>query len=229
METFTFIGESERREPVMLLVLVFALIASAATLTACCMSMPSMTGARPCGQTWFGAAASFIGMWTVMMTAMMLPSFAGTLWRHRRCGARPLALMSAGYVAAWTVPGIVIYSLGALWTTLAMTMPAASGAFIVLAGACQSSAWKRRRLAACRGYSACERGALRHGVRYGMHCVASCGALTAALCVTGMTDLRAAAAVTAAITAERLLPGGEHIAKGVGMFMIALGSVWVYA
>ncbi|WP_437341762.1 hypothetical protein [Cupriavidus basilensis] len=34
----------------------------------------SMAWMRMCGQTWPGVAASFLGMWVVMMTAMMLPS-----------------------------------------------------------------------------------------------------------------------------------------------------------
>ena len=53
------------------------------------MSMPggwamSMTWMRMPGQTWPGAAASFLGMWVVMMVAMMLPSSVPMLWRYRR-------------------------------------------------------------------------------------------------------------------------------------------------
>jgi predicted metal-binding membrane protein len=36
-------------------------------------TMP-MAWMRMPGQTWPGAAASFLGMWVVMMVAMMLPS-----------------------------------------------------------------------------------------------------------------------------------------------------------
>jgi putative transposase len=36
------------------------------------------------GQTWSGAAASFVGMWVVMMVAMMVPSFVPMLWRYRQ-------------------------------------------------------------------------------------------------------------------------------------------------
>ena len=41
----------------------------------------SMAWMRMPGQTWLGAAASFLGMWVVMMVAMMLPSVV------RCCGA----------------------------------------------------------------------------------------------------------------------------------------------
>src|SRR3954453_1704177 len=54
------------------------------------VSMPgdwtmSMAWMRIPGQTWPGAAALFVGMWIVMMMAMMLPSLVPTLWRYRRC------------------------------------------------------------------------------------------------------------------------------------------------
>ena len=52
------------------------------------MAMPggwtmSMAWMRMPGQTWPGAAASFLGMWVVMMVAMMLPSLVPMLWRYR--------------------------------------------------------------------------------------------------------------------------------------------------
>src|SRR5262249_27092537 len=44
----------------------------------------SMMWMRMPGQTWPGAAASFLGMWVEMMVAMMLPSLAPMLWRYRQ-------------------------------------------------------------------------------------------------------------------------------------------------
>src|SRR5213078_4466080 len=75
--------------------LLFA--ASAAVTIVWCASMSAM-GEMPMaggwtklmawmrmpGQTWAGAAASFLGMWSVMMVAMMLPSLAPMLRRYRR-------------------------------------------------------------------------------------------------------------------------------------------------
>ena len=48
----------------------------------------SMTWMRMPGQTWPGAAASFLGMWVVMMVAMMLPSLLPMLWRYRQAVGR---------------------------------------------------------------------------------------------------------------------------------------------
>src|SRR5882762_10645263 len=54
----------------------------------CCGPTTSMTWMRMPGQTWPGATASFVGMWGVMMVAMMLPSFIPTLWRFRQAVGR---------------------------------------------------------------------------------------------------------------------------------------------
>ena len=48
----------------------------------------SMAWMRRPGQTWPGAAASFLGMWVVMTAAMMLPSLVPMLWRYRRAVGR---------------------------------------------------------------------------------------------------------------------------------------------
>jgi predicted metal-binding membrane protein len=75
--------------------LLFA--ASAAVTIVWCASMSAM-GEMPMpggwtmsvawmrmpGQTWPGAAASFLGIWVVMMVAMMLPSLVPMLWRYRQ-------------------------------------------------------------------------------------------------------------------------------------------------
>jgi len=55
------------------------------------MSMPavwtmSMVWMRMPGQTWPAAGAAFIGMWVVMMVAMMLPVPGPMLWRYRADG-----------------------------------------------------------------------------------------------------------------------------------------------
>jgi predicted metal-binding membrane protein len=53
----------------------------------------SMAWMRMPGQTWPDAAASFLGMWVVMMVAMMLPSLVPMLWRYRQAVGRPMAIL----------------------------------------------------------------------------------------------------------------------------------------
>src|SRR5262245_64151527 len=80
----------------------------------------SIAWMRMPGQTWPVAAASFLGMWVVMMVAMMLPSLVPMLQRYRRAvGPRgetrlgPLtALVGAGYFFVWTVFGLAAFPVG---------------------------------------------------------------------------------------------------------------------
>jgi predicted metal-binding membrane protein len=60
------------------------LFASAAVTIVWWASMSAMGEMRMCGRTWPGAAASFLGIWVVMMVAMMLPSLVPLLWRYRQ-------------------------------------------------------------------------------------------------------------------------------------------------
>src|SRR4030095_2964954 len=92
----------------------------------------SMTWMRMPGQTWPGAAASFLGMWVVMMVAMMLPSLAPMLRRYREAvggtAARHLgaltAIAGAGYFFVWTVFGMAVFPLGAALAAIEMQQPA---------------------------------------------------------------------------------------------------------
>ena len=198
------------------------------------------------GQTWPGAAAAFLGMWVVMMVAMMLPSLVPMLWRYRqavgpRTGDTRLAWLTAvvgvGYYCVWTAIGLAAFPLGVALMELEMQVPAlaravpfATGMVVLIAGALQFTAWKARQLACCREVPGRGRTltadagtAWRHGLRLGLRCSACCAGLTTILLVIGVMDLRAMAAVTAAITIERLAPAGERVARAVGAVVVAAG------
>jgi predicted metal-binding membrane protein len=209
----------------------------------------SMAWMRMPGQTWPGAAASFLGMWVVMMVAMMLPSLVPVLWRYRqalgRTGARRpgrlTAVVGVGYFFVWTVFGMAAFPLGVGLAALEMQLPALAravptvvGAGVLIAGALQFTAWKAYHLACCREASAhshrapADAGtAWRHGVRLGLHCSTCCANLTAILLVIGVMDLRAMAIVTAAITAERLAPAREHAAQAIGAVVVGAGLLLI--
>jgi predicted metal-binding membrane protein len=214
------------------------------------MTMPggwrmSMTWMRMPGETWPGVAASFLGMWMVMMVAMMLPSLVPMLWRYcqtvdsaseARLGWLT-ALVGIGYFFVWAVSGMAVYALGVALATLEMQLPAlaraaplAVGMIVVIAGFLQFTGWKTRHLACCREEPGRGRrlpagagAALRQGLRFGLHCGLSCANLTATLLVVGVMDLRAMFLVTAAITAERLAPDGERVARAIGVCVIGIG------
>jgi predicted metal-binding membrane protein len=209
----------------------------------------SMAWMRMPGQTWPGATASFLGMWVLMMAAMMLPSLVPMLWRYRRAvggaGETRLglltALVGAGYFVVWTALGLAVFPLGAALAAaemhqppLARAAPVAAGLVVLVAGALQLTAWKARRLACCR--EAPGRGrrlpadagtAWRHGLRLGVRCALCCANLMAILLVVGVMDLRAMAAVTAAITVERLAPVGEGVARALGAIVVGAGVLLI--
>ena len=145
--------------------LLFA--ASAAVTIAWCESMSAMGGMpmpggwtmsmawmRMPGQTWPGAAASFLGMWVVMMVAMMLPSLVPMLSRYRQAVGRTgearlgwlTALVGVGYFFVWTAIGLAAFPLGVALATVEMQLPAlaravpiAVGGVVLIAGALQFS------------------------------------------------------------------------------------------
>jgi predicted metal-binding membrane protein len=233
--------------------------ASAALTTAKCVSMSTMGGMTmpggwtmsmiwmpTPGETWPLATASFLGMWIVMMVAMMLPSLAPLLWRYRREASTArlgglTVLLGLGYFFVWTVCGMAIFPLGSALAaieiqqaSLARGVPIAAGIVVVIAGAVQFTAWKAHHLAACRRAPAQGRSlpadagtAWRDGVRLGLHCGTSCANLTAILLVVGVMDLRAMAVVTAAITLERLAPAGERVARAIGVGIVTTGLALV--
>ncbi|HWY25338.1 MAG TPA: DUF2182 domain-containing protein [Nevskia sp.] len=236
--------------------LLFA--ASTAATVAWCRSMSSMSGMampggwtmsmawmRMPGQTWAGAAASFLGMWLVMMVAMMLPSLVPMLWRYRQAVVRSgetrlgrlTALAGVAYFCVWTAFGMAAFALGIALAAVEMRLPAlarcvpiAVGAVVLVAGALQFTAWKARQLACCReAPGRCQPlpadagTAWRHGLRLGVYCGRCCAGLMAVLLVIGVMDLGAMAAVTAAISAERLVPAGERVARAIGAVTVAAG------
>jgi len=214
------------------------------------MAMPgdwtmSMAWMRMPGQTWPGAAMWFLAMWMIMMAAMMLPSLVPMLRRYRQAVgamgeprlARLTILVGLGYFQVWAVFGMAAYGLGIAVTAttmqqpdLARPVPLAAGVIVLLAGTLQFTRWKDQHLGHCRASP--EHGrmlpsdagtALRHGLRLGLHCSLCCIGLMAILLVLGVMDLRVMALVTAAITAERLLPAGGQVARAVGIAIVVGG------
>lgn len=206
----------------------------------------SMMWMRMPGQTWPGTAASFLGMWVVMMIPMMLPSLVPVLWRYRaairRSGGTHLdgatALLGSGYFFVWTVVGAAIYPLGVALAALEMRLPAlvptapiAVGVIVLLGAALQLTAWKARHLACCRemGHvpAATAGAAWRHGMHLGLHCAFCSSGLMLILLAVGLMDLPAMVVIAVAMNLERLAPDGERTAKAIGAAAIAAGLIFI--
>ena len=205
----------------------------------------SMAWMRMPGQTWAGAEAAFVAMWTVMMVAMMLPSLAPMLVRYRQAVGRSgevrlhvlTAVVAVGYFAVWSALGAAVFPLGAALAVAQMRLPAlaravpiVTGVVVLIAGGMQLTAWKARHLAFGRDTArvhalpADAGTAWRHGVCLGVHCSYCCAGPTATLLALGVMDLRVMAVVAAAITAERLAPAGARVARVVGVVGIIAGA-----
>src|SRR4029077_13292869 len=102
----------------------------------------SMAWMRMPGQTWPGAAASFMGMWFVMMVAMMLPSLIPMLRRYREAvtGAGQTRLgwlttvVAAGYFVVWTALGMAAFPIGVALAVVEMRLPSAARAVPIAVG-----------------------------------------------------------------------------------------------
>lgn len=199
------------------------------------------------GQSWPGAAASFLATWVVMMAVMMLPSLLPTLARPHRTGAgrmqavpRP-AIIVSGYLFAWTLVGAAIYPVGAMLAAVEMQQrvlgriaPLVVASIVLAAGAWQFSDGKAHGLARWRAasHASCDcalaaRAVWWRGVRLAIQCGRCCWNLMLLLLVIGMMDLRAMVVVTAAITIERLVPmvfaprATGAVAVGAGLLLMA--------
>ena len=209
----------------------------------------SLAQMRMPGPAALGAVASFLGMWTVMMAAMMLPSLAPWLWRYRAALARAgetrpgrlAALAGAGYFAVWSLVGIAVYPLTIAIAALEQRPPAAGraapiviGVVVLIAGVFQFTAWKAHQLACCRqlpghgpGLAMPARTAWRYGLRLGQHCCCCSAGLTAILLVAGVMDLRVMGLVTLATTVERLTSYGQGAARAIGVVALAAGVLLI--
>jgi predicted metal-binding membrane protein len=202
------------------------------------------------GQSWAEAASSFLAMWIVMMVAMMMPSLVPALWRYRkvvgrRTGETRLAwltmLAGLGYFFVWAVIGLAVFALGVALAgiemelpALARTVPAAAGVVVLIAGTLQFTTWKTHHLACWRKTPGHDytlppnaRTAWRHGLRLGFRCSYGCADLTAVLLAIGIMDLKAMVAVTVAITAERLVPASERVARATGAVVVGTGLLLI--
>jgi predicted metal-binding membrane protein len=152
---------------------------------------------------------------------------------------RRTTLFALGYVSVWTTIGLAMFAMSVGLSPMGMTSPAdlpfppwAAGAVVLCVGALQRSQWKAKQLLRCRHACMTEPAAptsmmtaWRGGCRLGVDCGRSCAAPMALLLVAGLTDARMMVVITAAITAERVAPGGARVARLTGALAVVAGLV----
>ena len=192
--------------------------------------------------TGLGTLGWFLGIWVVMMAAMMFPSVAPTIALYskmtkQRSAPLPL-LFGAGYLAVWACAGLIAFALAVVGHGIAGDFLAwnragrrVAGATLVLAAVYELTPLKKMCLAKCRsplGYLLGAwrdgpRGALRMGAGHGAWCVGCCWALMASLFALGVMSLFWMAVVASLIALEKLLPWRRIATWGTAAVLLALG------
>jgi predicted metal-binding membrane protein len=172
-----------------------------------------------------GALGWFVGVWVVMMAAMMLPAVSPTValyarMTRKRNPDRPIAF-TAGYLVVWGAAGVGAYGLyelgqSALGAQLAWHAGGRwfAGGVLALAALYELTPLKNVCLSKCRSPFGFLLGAWREGVRgafamgsrHAAWCLGCCWALMAALFALGVMSILWMAVVAGLITIEKVLP-----------------------
>jgi predicted metal-binding membrane protein len=196
-----------------------------------------------------GTLGFFVGVWVVMMAAMMFPSIAPMVLMHVRIQegrrergeagvAGATALFVAGYLLAWAAAGLIgygIFQLGKAATGDLFSWdnagPYLAGGIVCGAAIYQLTPLKDVCLRHCRSpfaflmqhWHAGRLGSLRMGVVHGGWCVGCCWALMAALFALGVMSLGWMAFIAALIAVEKLLPWKALANRGIAVLLLVLG------
>ena len=195
-----------------------------------------------------GTLTWFLGVWVVMMAAMMLPSVAPTValyarMTRSRSPAAPL-LFASGYLVVWASAGALAFLLAAAggrvsggwlgwdhagrWVAGATLMAAAVYELTplkdVCLGKCRSPLGFL--LGAWRGGSS---GAVQMGLRHGGWCVGCCWALMASLFALGVMSIVWMAFVAGLIALGKTLPWRRVATYGTAGVLVVLGLLVLVA
>lgn len=191
-----------------------------------------------------GALAPFLGSWTLMMAAMMLPSAMPMIRLHRRgmAGSARIrselrtAIFVATYLAVWGAAGVGVWLLARITDSLVPMQARALGvaAILLLAGLYQFTPLKTACLRVCRSpmdfllthWHRGLAGEVRLGLEHGLYCLGCCWALMAVFVGAGAMGLLWAAIIAVMVFAEKVLPRGVAFGRAIGTALI-VGAVLV--
>jgi predicted metal-binding membrane protein len=198
--------------------------------------------------TQLGALSWFLGVWVVMMAAMMFPSVSPTVALYSRMTKRraPVAplVFTSGYLLTWAAAGLLAFGISdagrrLLGTELSWDEAGrwVAGGTLIVAAVYELTPLKDVCLTKCRsplgfllgswrdGLS----GAMRMGARHGAWCVGCCWALMASLFALGVMSIAWMAFVAALIAAEKTLPWGRAVTYATAAILLVLGVVLIAA
>jgi predicted metal-binding membrane protein len=189
----------------------------------------------------------FVLGWTVMTIAMMLPSSSPlvllfhNLVSGRRHAYGLVALLVAGYLAVWTLFGVLAYSLNRAADSIPWPPRYAwvLGAFILMiAGLYQFSSLKYACLDKCRSpmlflverWSSGKRraaDAFRVGAAHGLYCVGCCWSLMLLMFVVSSGNLAWMLLLGIIMGMEKNLPWGRRLSAPVGVVLVIAAAAVV--
>ena len=196
------------------------------------------------------ALVRFLGLWVLMMAAMMLPSVApvAVLWTRLISGASAgagrvvrMSLFLAGYLLTWAAVGVVASAALAGTGRLLVASPVAAKwlgvAILITAGVYQLTPWKDWCLRRCRspigalmyylGFKGRSRD-VRVGLHHGATCAGCCWGLMIVLIAVGVMNVAVMAALAVVILVEKLWRYGKPFGQAVGVVLAAIGvlAIW---
>ena len=198
--------------------------------------------------TELGTLSWFLGVWAVMMGAMMFPSVAPTVALYSkltksRSLARPLAFTS-GYLLVWSAVGALAFVVATVGSRLFGDVLAwdragrwVAGGTLIVAAAYELTPLKDVCLGKCRSplgflmgaWRDGLTGALQMGARHGAWCVGCCWALMASLFALGVMSLGWMAFIAGVIAVEKLLPWRRAATWGTAAVLLTLGVLLLVA
>jgi predicted metal-binding membrane protein len=173
-----------------------------------------------------GSLGSFLWLWLVMSTAMMLPALVPAASLATVAGRSSAAFVGA-YLVVWAAAGLLAFEAargvmdGGRWPVAAV---------VAAAGLYQLSPLKDACLRRCRAPlgTLLGRGAIAAGVEHGALCLGCCWALMLALLALGAASLVWMAVVSTVIFVEKATLVGARVVAPVGFALVVL-AVWMVA
>jgi len=192
--------------------------------------------------THLGAAGWFLGVWVVMMAAMMFPSVSPTVALYSRMTreqsiVRPF-VFALGYLVTWAAAGavvvIAVLAGGRIvgdvlaWDRAGRWIAAGT---LIVAAVYELTPLKDACLGRCRSplglllgsWRDGHAGALRMGMQNGAWCVGCCWALMASFFALGIMSVVWMAIVAGMIAIEKTLPWRRVATYGTAALLLSLG------
>jgi len=192
--------------------------------------------------TSLGTGTWFLGVWIVMMAAMMFPSVSPTVALYSRMTsaqptARPL-VFALGYLVTWAAAGALAFAIayggGRLFGDVLSWDRAgrwAAAGTLVVAAVYELTPLKDACLGRCRSplglllgsWRDGAAGALRMGMQNGAWCVGCCWALMASFFALGIMSAVWMAVVAGLIAIEKTMPWRRVATYGTAAVLLVLG------